>query len=324
MNQLPISRLLRQWEKKSAKPVSRRDFLKAQLTGALWMSAASSGLWFPISVSAAGKYDISVVKGSPGLATRAAVELLGGMKKFIKPGQNVIIKPNMSFPKGQENATTTDIFVLKEVVTMCLEAGAEKVRILDNVLGVPKYCIPDYVAACDSLKPGMVHAVTDFSFFKTVKISDSWWGFNKTGIIKEVLEADTIISVPKAKAHHATGVSLSMKGMMGLNYDRRIMHQQGLDKALVTLAAYLKPKLVVVDATRVLSTNGPRGPGKIIAENKIIASPDMVAADAMTVKQCTWYDRSIKPRQVKHIKIAHKMGLGRMDVENLNVKEITV
>ncbi|MCP3899337.1 MAG: DUF362 domain-containing protein, partial [Desulfobacteraceae bacterium] len=90
------------------------------------------------------------------------------------------------------------------------------------------------------------------------------------------------------------------------------------------LSAYLKPKLVVVDATRVLSTNGPRGPGKIIAENKIIASPDMVAADAMTVKQCKWYGRSMEPKQVKHIKIAHEEGLGRMDIENLNVKEISV
>jgi len=179
-------------------------------------------------------------------------------------------------------------------------------------------------AACDSLKPGMVHAVTDARLFKEVKLSDAWFGFNRTDIIKEVLEADVIIAVPKAKAHHATGVSLSMKGMMGLNYDRRTMHSHRLHKPLVSLAGFLKPKLVVVDATRVLSTNGPRGPGEIIAENKIIASPDMVAADAMTVKLCTWYGRSMEPRQVKHIKIAHEQGLGRMDVENLNVKEISV
>ncbi len=324
MNKLSTSAVLTQWGGKAAKPVSRRDFLKAQLKGAVWMTAAASGLWLPKTVSADGSCDVSVVKGGPGPAARAAVELLGGMKKFVKPGSTVVIKPNMSFPKGQENATTTDIFVVKEVAAMCLEAGAKTVSILDNVLGLPKHCTPDMVKACDSLKPGMVHAVTDYGLFKKMKISDSWGGFNKTDIIKTVLEADVLIAVPKAKSHSSTGVSLSMKGMMGLNYDRMIMHYQGLNKAVVTLAAYLKPKLIVVDATRVLSTNGPRGPGKIIQENKVIASDDMVAADAMTVKQCTWYGRSMEPRQVKHIKIAHDRGLGRMDVENLAVKEISI
>ena len=305
-------------------PVNRRDFLKTQVKGALWLTAASTGFWLPQKSLCTETCDIAVVKGKPVPATRAAVELLGGMNQFVKSGQKVIIKPNMSFPKGQENATNTDVFVVKEVAAMCLEAGAAKVSILDNTLGIPQYCITDMAKTCESLKPNMVHAVLNADLYREVKISDSWGGFNKTDIIQEVLDADVIIAVPKAKSHDATGVSLSMKGMMGLIYDRMVMHNYGLNDAVVTLASYLKPKLVVVDATRVLSTHGPRGPGDIIAENKIIASADMVAADAMTVKQCVWYGQSMEPRQVKHIKIAHKKGVGRMDVENLNVKEITL
>ncbi|WP_022663630.1 DUF362 domain-containing protein [Desulfospira joergensenii] len=324
MDQFSVSRLLTVWESRAAEPVNRRDFLRAQIKGAIWMTAAASGLWLPRTVSAAGDCDIAVVKGKAGPATRAAVDLLGGMKAFVKPGQRVVIKPNMSFPKGQETAVNTDALVVKEVAAMCLEQGAQKVSILDHVMGTPKYCTLEIDAVCDPLKPGMVHAVTDANLFKEVKISDSWFGLSKTDVITEVLKADVIIAVPKAKSHGATGVSLSMKGMMGLIYNRQAMHTMKLHDSIVTLASYLKPKLVVVDATRVLSTNGPGGPGEIIAENKIIASPDMVAADAMTVKQCTWYGRSMEPRQVKHIKIAHKAGAGRMDVENLNVKEITV
>lgn len=135
---------------------------------------------------------------------------------------------------------------------------------------------------------------------------------------------DVLIAIPKAKSHGAAGVSLSMIGMMGLIHQRREIHTINLDKNIVILPASLKPKLVIVDASGVLSTNGPHGPGKVIKEKKIIASTDMVAADAMTVKECTWYDRKMEPKQVKHIKIAHEEGLGRMDVENLNIKRIEV
>jgi uncharacterized protein (DUF362 family) len=142
--------------------------------------------------------------------------------------------------------------------------------------------------------------------------------------MKDVLDADCLIAAPTAKSHHMTGVSLSMKGMMGLVYDRWVMHQQGIDECVVSLAGFLKPKLVVVDASRILSTNGPRGPGEIIPMNTIVASADMVAADAQTVEMCTWYGKRFKARQIKHIRLAHEKGLGRMDVENLAVKQTTI
>ncbi len=304
--------------------LNRRHFLKLQLQGALWLSAAASGVFIPERTIAEPQPDITVVEGKPGPAARAAVEGLGGMKRFVKPGQSVVIKPNMSFPKGQDRASNTDTGVVQETAAMCWEAGASRVRILDNVLGTETYCIADIKSACSTIKPDMVHNIADGELFEPVKLSDSWGGFNKTDVMKDVLSADVLIAVPKAKSHHSTGVSLSMKGMMGLIYDRWIMHISGLDQSIVTLAKVLKPSLVIVDASRVLSTNGPRGPGEIIPENKIIASTDMVAADAITVKLCTWYGRKMEPRQVKHIRLAHDQGLGRMDIENLYVKTYQV
>ncbi|MBW2092013.1 MAG: DUF362 domain-containing protein, partial [Deltaproteobacteria bacterium] len=116
-------------------------------------------------------------------------------------------------------------------------------------------------------------------------------------------------------------VSLSMKGMMGLVLKRRVMHwRYDLDTSLVDLCTLLKADLVVIDASRVLSTGGPGGPGKILKEDTIIASRDMVAADAYTVSRFEWYGRRFKPRQVGHIMQAHERRLGRMDVENLKIK----
>jgi len=304
--------------------LSRRKFLEFQLKGMLWLAVGAASFYLPGKARAAAVPDISVVKGQPGAAARTAVAQLGGMQAFVKPGDKVVIKPNMSFGNGTENATNTRPEVVRELVAMAKEAGASKIRVLDHTLSQPGPSIADIKAACRIFNEDIVHALNDYSFYKPAKINDGWFGFNKTAVMKDVLQADCLIAAPTAKCHHATGVSLAMKGMMGLVHDRWVMHQKGLDKAIVSLAAFLKPKLVVVDASRVLSTNGPRGPGKIIPMNTIIASADMVAADAKTVEMCTWYGKRFKPRQIKHIKLAHEAGLGRMDIENLVIQQTEV
>ena len=306
------------------KALSRRSFLKYQLQGALWLVAGAAGLSFPRVVRAGDIPDISVVKGDPAAATRAAVEQLGGMQVFVKPGDKVVIKPNMSFPNGTEMATNTRPEVIRELAAMAFEAGAARVRVLDNPLGNPEQCVAEIKDACRMFNKDIAHVLTDYSFYKPTELNDKWFGFNKTDVMKDVLSADCLIAAPTAKSHHMTGVSLSMKGMMGLVYDRWEMHRHGIDQTVVSLAAFLKPKLVVVDASRVLSTNGPRGPGEILPMNTIIASPDMVAADAQTVEMCTWYGKRFKPEQIRHIRLAHEKGLGRMDIENLVVKQTAV
>ena len=118
-------------------------------------------------------------------------------------------------------------------------------------------------------------------------------------------------------------VSLSMKGMMGLIYNRRDFHlNMDLNTAVVDLCTVLKPQLTVIDVSRLLTSGGPGGPGKVLTMDKIVASTDMVAADATTVQLGTWYGRKFKARQVKHIRMAHKRGLGNMDISGQIVKEI--
>jgi uncharacterized protein (DUF362 family) len=116
-----------------------------------------------------------------------------------------------------------------------------------------------------------------------------------------------------------------MKGMMGLIYNRGVMHSRyDLHASIVDLASLLKPVLVVVDGSRVLSTHGPGGPGRVLKSDTIIASADMVAADAQAVAMFEWYGQKLRPHNVKHIRIAHERGLGRMDVENLTRKQVQI
>ena len=304
--------------------MNRREFLRYQAKGILWIIAGGSGIMLPKRLIAEPVSDIAVVKGAPAAATRAAVDLLGGMKQFVKAGDRVVIKPNMSFPTPPERASNTHPEVVRELAAMCKGAGAAKILVLDHTLAREELCLErsGIRKACNPIGKKMVFALSDDRFYKTTNIP-AGKSMTSTDIMKEVLKSNVLIAAPVAKSHSSTGVSLSLKGMMGLNYNRRVMHwQYDLDTSIVDLCTILKADLSVIDGTRVLSTNGPRGPGKVLKKDTIIASTDMVAADAYAVSIFEWYGKRFKPTQIGHIRDAHERGLGRMDVENLNVKAI--
>lgn len=301
--------------------INRRDFLKYQITGALCLT---TGMAAPNLLFADAPPDIAVAKGAPAAAARAAVAALGGMPRFVKKGQRVVIKPNMSFPTPPERASNTHPEVVRELAAMCRDAGAARVLILDNPLGPAELCMENsgIADACAVIDRRMVYTVSDPSQFSEKRIPDGK-SLTETDIMKEVLSADVLIAAPVAKSHSGAGVSLSMKGMMGLIYNRMILHRRDLHTSIVDISTVLKANLTVVDATRVLSTGGPGGPGKVLTPRTVIASADMVAADAYTVSAFEWYGKIYRPDQVRHIREAHDRGLGRMDIENLRVKSIT-
>ncbi len=306
--------------------LSRREFLKYQVGGSLWLVAAATGLTLPAKrlLAAPAIPDIAVARGTPAAATRAAVGLLGGMNGFVKRGSRVVIKPNMSFPTPPERASNTHPDVVRELAAMCLEAGAASVRVLDHPLAPAEKCLESsgIPAACRNIDDGMVHMVTDPSLYQEKEIP-AGRVLTRTDIMRAVLQADVLIAAPVAKSHSGAGVSLSMKGMMGLIYDRRTLHVLDLHTGIVDLASVLKPDLAVIDATRVLSSGGPGGPGKVLKGNRVIASRDMVAADAYTVSAFEWYGKKFAPEQVRHIREAHQRGLGRMDIDHLTIRTVT-
>jgi len=310
----------------NTKPViTRRDFIKFQAKNGLFLATTTSSLLLPKFSLASTIPDIGVAKGNATAATKAAVDLIGGIKSVVKKGHRVLIKPNMSFARSPEAASNTHPDVVKTMAAMCKEAGASKVMILDHTLASGKKCIKisGIGPACETIDKNMVQTINSSSFYKQVNIPKAK-SLTNMEVAKQFLKADVLIAVPVAKSHSATGVSLSMKGMMGLIYNRSIMHRMDLNETIVDMASFLKADLTVIDGTRVLSTGGPGGPGKVIKEDTIIASKDMVAADAYAVAAFEWYGKKFKPTQVKHIKLAHERGLGRADIENLSVKTISI
>lgn len=306
-----------------ANDTNRREFLKGGLVAtAALVTGGAAGLASPAQSDAATAPDVVVSHGTdPGKITRAAVDALGGIKRFVKPGQKVVIKPNMSFASKPQRAANTSPEVVREVALMCAEAGASRIAVLDYVLNDPEACLnlSGILSSCRGIPNTSVKNVQAKRLFKEVKVKNGQQ-LKSLRVVTEVLDSDVLIAVPRGKSHSSAGVSLSMKGMMGLIHERWAFHSRyDLHESIVDMVTVLKPNLVVTDGTSILSTGGPSGPGKVIPLNLVVASADMVAADAQMVALGTWYGRKFQPDQVRHIRYAAERGLGSMDLKNLNV-----
>jgi uncharacterized protein (DUF362 family) len=134
------------------------------------------------------------------------------------------------------------------------------------------------------------------------------------------LDSQVLISIPVAKSHSDTGVSMGIKGLMGLIWDRGSFHSRyNINQALADLATVLRPQLTVLDATRALTTGGPGGPGDVVRPNLVIAGIDPVAVDSYGVTVAPWYGQQFKGRQVEHILAVHQRGLGKIDLDQLKI-----
>ena len=223
------------------------------------------GLSFPHSVDtllsaseAAVPPDLAVARGtSPAAITKAAIDALGGMKRFIARGDIVVVKPNMAWDRLPEQAGNTNPEVVAEVVRLCVEAGAKRVKVFDRTVNDPRRCyIQSGIAEAARAYGAKVDYVDDRKF-KDMKMNGEV--LKNWPLYTEVFEADKVINVPIAKDHSLATLTLTMKNWMGvMGGSRRRIHQR-LDESLVDLAMKVKPTLNILDAVRVLTANGPQG-----------------------------------------------------------------
>jgi uncharacterized protein (DUF362 family) len=301
--------------------ISRRQFLKATAAGVAVGLAGN-----PLFLSAADEVDLAVVSGEPAAATRKALEAIGGLSRFVKKGQRVVIKPNMSFAKTPEFAATTHPLVVAALAQACSEAGAKEILILDHTLQRAELCLErsGIRDACRNIPGVHVLALQDRKFFQEIRVPQGKV-LERVEVIRDILDNAVLINDPVAKSHSATGVSLGLKGLMGLIWDRESFHSQfNINQAIADLATVIKPQLTILDATRALASGGPGGPGDVRKPNLIVAGTDPVAVDSYGVGIVPWYGQSFKGRQVEHLLIAHQRGLGKIDVEKLRISKGTV
>ncbi len=301
--------------------MDRRGFLG----NVAWAGAAlAAGHFLPRHVSSDPPPSrLVVAKGKAADAVKLAIEALGGIGSFVKPGDRVLLKPNASFPNPPAWGCNTSPEVVAVVARLCLEAGAKRVLVVDNTLGNPELCFSKsgIKAAVEEISGVHLLAPKDKELYKEVEVPKGR-ALRRTHVMREVLESDRWISIPTAKSHSATGVSLGLKGLMGLVWDRGIFHRDlDLDQAIADLATILRPTLTVMDATRALLAAGPGGPGQVERWDKVVAGVDPLAVDAYTVTLGTWYGQKVRPDQVKHLRAARDLGLGIADLAKMEIVE---
>jgi uncharacterized protein (DUF362 family) len=247
------------------------------------------------------------------------------MEKFVKPGYRVILKPNMSFSNRPEEGSNTHPAVVAAVADLCAAAGAKKIIVLDYTLGDAQLCREKsgIEAACKNIPKTTVFTPAEQKFFKEIAVPKGK-ELQKGEIAQIMLDADVVIGLPTAKSHSATGVSLTMKGWMGVIWDRRYFHQNiNCNQGVADLATVIKPHLVIMDAIYALTTNGPAGPGKVEKLDTIVGGLDQVAVDSYTVGLTPWYGKRFTGRQVDHIKRAYELGLGEIDVDKMTINNVS-
>ena len=300
----------------SKRMITRRKFLETAAAGiALGLVGSPS---FSLATE---EYDLAVISGEPVAATRKALEAIGGISRFVKKGQPVILKPNISFARTPDFSATTHPLVVATVAQACLEAGAQQVLVLDHTLQRAELCLErtGIRDACKNIAGVHVLALQERKFFREIKIPQGKV-LERVEVMKEIVDGYVLINIPVAKSHSATGVSFGLKGLMGMIWDRESFHSQyNINQAIADLATVIKPQLTILDATRALASGGPGGPGEVKKPNLIIAGIDPVAVDSYGVSIVPWYGQNFKGRQVEHLLVSHQRGLGKIDIDQMKV-----
>jgi uncharacterized protein (DUF362 family) len=307
---------------------SRRKFLAQSAVGTL--ALASHGLLTNTAFAAdpAQKMAIAKWNGAKDLnaaqikeaaikLTEKAIEAIGGLKQFIGNGSVVWIKPNIGWDRKPEAAANTNPDVVGAIVRLCFDAGAKTVKVGDYPCNTPAktYASSGIEAAAKQYGADVVFLKKDR--FKETDIKGE--RVKNIPIYPEIIECDLVINVPVIKHHGISQLTMCMKNYMGVIEKRNTFHQD-IPTCLSDITRYMKPRISILDAVRVLKDHGPVGGNLADVETKLMlaAGTDVVALDAWGAEVM-----GKKPTEIKSVKKAAEVGLGTMDYKSF-AKEIAV
>lgn len=267
-------------------------------------------------------YDVGIVRGKDyPKAVEEALNLTGGIKRYVKPGAKVVVKPNIAWNSPPELKANTDPIIVRTVVDLCFKAFAAEVYVFDRACNNPKltYITSGIAKAAESAGAKVIY-VNDVTQKLYPKIQIRGADFLKeTTVIRYILESDVFINVPVAKHHSSAELTLGMKNLMGITGDNRSRWHWELHRAIADINLGVPPHLTIIDATFIMVRNGPTGGSKDYLKrlDTIIASPDVVSADAEAAGLF-----GIKPRSLGYLDIAASKGMGKIEGYSSKIVEI--
>jgi uncharacterized protein (DUF362 family)/Pyruvate/2-oxoacid:ferredoxin oxidoreductase delta subunit len=229
----------------------------------------------------------SYEQGAVEAAVARGISLLGGMETFIRPGEKILLKPNMLVGEAPEKLVGPHPLVFQAVARQA-QAVTSQLTYGD----APGFGKPlnnarkaGLAAAAEALKIPFA----DFENGREVQFHDS--PFLKSFILANgVLDADGLISICKFKTHALTRLTGAVKNQFGCipglykgEFHIKMPNPLDFAKMLVVINLYLRPRLFVMDGIMAMEGNGPRG-GDPRAMNVLLFSADPIALDATAAR----------------------------------------
>ncbi|MGE5432369.1 MAG: DUF362 domain-containing protein [Syntrophomonadaceae bacterium] len=309
--------------------MDRRDFIRKTFAASALAAAGTtlpfgnkSNLWALGTSLLQNPYDLVAIKGGEAdVMFDKAIASLGGMNKFVKKGQTVVVKPNIGWDVTPEKGANTNPKLIGRIVQHCFNAGAKEVFVFDHTCDNWTNCYSNsgIERAAKDAGAKVVSAANE-GYYQQVKIKNGK-RLTDAKIHELILSANVFINVPILKNHGGAKITASMKNLMGIIWDRGYMHENDLHQTIADLASFRKPDLNVVDAYYVMKNHGPRGVSKedVVTMKSQIISTDIVAADAAAIKLF-----GMDPESIDYLKYASDMRLGRKDLDKLNINRIKI
>jgi uncharacterized protein (DUF362 family) len=312
---------------------SRRQFLKLFALGATGM--IFNGFFSRLGLAQLGKqkfngrtrrniktdHDLVAVKGDdPAAITRKAIESLGGMQKFVKPGATVLIKPNIGWDRAPEFAANTNPAVVATLVELCFSSGAKRVNVFDNTCNAQERCYENSgIKKAAEAKGARVYFTDSWNVVKAhfpfESTMENW------PIFRDAIECDTFINVPVLKHHGSTKLTLGMKNLMGVCGGNRGLMHVDLGTKIFEVTQFIVPDLTVIDSYRYLNLHGPSGGDlkDVELRKTVIASSDYYLADVFASRFV-----DIDPNTIPYIARAIDKGLCSPDLTGKDILELTI
>jgi uncharacterized protein (DUF362 family) len=241
------------------------------------------------------------------------------MKTFVQKGNTVVVKPNIGWDVIPERAANTNPLLVNRIIKHCLDAGAKDVYVFDHTCDSWNSCYSNSgIERSVKDAGGKIVPGNSEKYYQQVSISKGK-RLKESKVHELILECDVFINVPVLKSHNSTDLTISMKNLMGIVWDRGYWHRNDLNQCIADFPSFRKPDLNIVDAYSVMMKNGPRGVSNsdVVNMKSQIISTDIVAADAAAAKL---FGRD--PQDIEYIKYASDMKIGEMDLSKLNINRI--
>ncbi len=242
-------------------------------------------------------------------------------KLSSEKGNRVVVKPNIGWDVSPERGGNTNPKLVTRIIEHCLDAGAKEVSVVDHPCDEWQRCYSDsgIEKAVKDAGGKMVPGASDEYYHPvTVKNGKTLTSAKEHEVI---LNADVFINVPILKAHSGTRLTAGMKNLMGNVWDRENWHRLDVHQCIADFSTYRKPTLNVLDAYYVMKQNGPRG---ISTDDVVVMKTQLISTDIVALDTAGAKVFGVKPEDVRYIGIASDMKIGRSDLENLNIKRISI